>query len=278
MRRIGLVAAVAAFMAVACSGGGGIGGDGGSGGEIGAPQEVAPGGGGAAADVAGLPPLGPAVIKTADLELEVPEDGFGSAIQEAMAIAERHGGFVVSSTVGGTEVRSGSLVLRVPAERFGSAMDGLRALGEVRAQSISGKDVTQEFVDLGSRLRNLEAQESVLLRLMDRATSIADSIRVQNVLQDVQLQVERIEGRVRFLEDQTALSTITARLVEEGAAFAEPTSTFGRAWNEAVDGFLSVIAAGIVAVGYLLPFVAMGLVALVLVRRVRSRPGGAPSG
>lgn len=278
MRRVAFLAAVVGLTATACSQFDGSTGGAGGGPEAGAPLEERVGGGGAAPDVAGLPPLVPAVIKTANIEVQVPEDGFDGAMQEATTVAERYGGFVVSSTVQGTDVRTGSLVLRVPADRFGSAMDDLRRLGEVRAQTISGEDVTQEFVDLESRLRNLRAQESVLLRLMDRATSIADSIRVQNVLQGVQLEVERIEGRLRFLEDQTALSTITARLVEEGAAFAEPTSTFGRAWNAAVDGFISVIAAAIVAVGYLLPFAVPGLVGLIVVRRMRSRPRQAPSG
>jgi hypothetical protein len=283
MRRVWLMAAGVALTAAACAQGG-FGGGGSAGGpesEQGAPADAGTRGGGAAPSIEGLPPLTPTVIKTADLEVQVARDGFGGAMEEATVVAGRYGGFVVSSSIRGQDVRTGSLVIRVPAENFDPAMADLRGLGTVRRQSIRGEDVGQEFVDLEARLRNLRAQETVLLRLMDRAATIADTIRVQNVLQGVQLDVERIEGRLRYLEDQTSLSTIAVSLVEEGAVVPKPTSTFGRAWQEAVRGFLAVIAALVVAAGYLAPIALLAAIGLVVVRRVlRSRPaptGGTPA-
>jgi hypothetical protein len=283
MRRVWLVVAGVALTAAACSQGG-FGGGGGAGGqasEQGGPADTSTEGGGAAPSVEGLPPLTPTVIKTADLEVRVERDGFGGAMEEATVVAARHGGFVVSSSIRGQDVRTGSLVIRVPAENFDPALGDLRGLGTVRQQSIRGEDVGQEFVDLEARLRNLRAQETVLLRLMDRAATISDTIRVQNVLQGVQLDVERIEGRLRYLEDRTSLSTIAVSLVEEGAVVPEPTSTFGKAWHEAVRGFMSVIAAFVVAAGYLVPIALLAAVGLLVVRRVlRSRPaptGGTPA-
>jgi hypothetical protein len=283
MRRVWLVAAGVALTAAACAQGG-VGGEGAGGGqapERGALADTTSEGSGAAPSVEGLPPLIPTVIKTADLEVQVEREGFGGAMEEATVVAGRYGGFVVSSSIRGQDVRTGSLVIRVPAGNFDPALGDLRGLGTVRRQSIRGEDVGQEFVDLEARLRNLRAQETVLLRLMDRAATISDTIRVQNVLQGVQLDVERIEGRLRFLEDQTSLSTIAVSLVEEGAVVPEPTSMFGKAWQAAVQGFMSVIAAIVVAAGYLAPIALLAAIGLVVVRRIlRSRPaptGGTPA-
>jgi hypothetical protein len=118
----------------------------------------------------------------------------------------------------------------------------------------------------------------VLLRLYDRATSVVDTIRIQREVQDVQLQIEQMRGRLRFLEDRTSLSTITMELVEEGAPGpieeAKPAGTIARAWDQATDAFLGVIAAGIVVVGAVLPIaLLLGLVvAGVRVLRPRFTP------
>jgi len=236
----------------------------------GEPLEAADQGGTApAAEVAGLPALGPAVIKTADLEVEV--EGFADAMSRATSVAARYQGFVVSTSTGGAEARRGTIVLRVPAERFEDAMNDLRGLGEVRRQRVAGEDVGQEFVDLEARLRHLDAQEQVMLGLFDEAATVADTIRIQNELSGIQLQIEEIEGRLRYLRDQTSLSTISVTLAEEGVA---APGAFDRAWERAVDGFLSVLAALVVGLGFVLPFVAIGLAGLLVYRRVR--PSGSP--
>jgi hypothetical protein len=236
----------------------------------GEPLEAADQGGTApAAEVAGLPALGPAVIKTADLEVEV--EGFADAMSRATSVAARYQGFVVSTSTDGADARRGTIVLRVPAERFEDAMNDLRGLGEVRRQRVAGEDVGQEFVDLEARLRHLDAQERVMLGLFDEAATVADTIRIQNELSGIQLQIEEIEGRLRYLRDQTSLSTISVELAEEGVA---APGAFDRAWERAVDGFLSVLAALVVGLGYVLPFAAIGLAGLLVYRRVR--PSGSP--
>jgi hypothetical protein len=231
-------------------------------------EGVAPGG--EAAPLA-VPAVGPTVIKTADLEVEVGRDGFADAMAGATSVAARHQGFVVSTSTGGAEARRGTIVLRVPAEGFEDALNELRGLGEVQRQRVSGEDVGQEFVDLEARLRHLHAQEQVMLALFDDATTVADTIRIQNELSRIQLQIEEIEGRLRYLRDQTSLSTISLTLAEEGVA---APGAFDRAWERAVDGFVSVFAALVVGLGYVLPFAAIGLAGLLVYRRVR--PSGSP--
>lgn len=214
-----------------------------------------------------LPGVGPSVIKTAELGLEVERGGFKQALQRATSVASAEGGFVLSSSVEGREARRGSIVLRVPSDRFEAALASLRDLGTVQRERVSGEDVGQEFIDLEARLRNLTAQEAVLLRLMDEARNVSDTIRVQRELTKIQLEVERIRGRLRYLEDQTSFGTISLSMREAGVAASQEPSIIARAWERAVEGFLSVIGGLITALGVLAPIAVLALLGWVLVRR-----------
>ena len=243
-------------------------------------------GGGTAGSVAledlGLTAFTARIIKTASVTVEVKQGSFQDRFQQATLIAGRHGGYVSSSRTSQTEHRSGTLVLRVPAEQFEAALGELKALGTVKGEEIAGQDVTSQFVDLQARLRNWEAQETVLLGLMAKASTIDESIKVQRNLQDVQLAIEEIRGQLQALSDQADYSTITLAVAEIGAEPAKPEGaiSIGRAWHRAVHGFVAVIAAVVIGLGYLVP---LGLIALALVlgwlgyRRVRGRPKPLPA-
>ncbi|HZJ50929.1 MAG TPA: DUF4349 domain-containing protein [Actinomycetota bacterium] len=217
-----------------------------------------------------LPTVGPSVIKTGYLKLTVGEDGFSEATQDAVALAGRYSGFVLSTSIEGQDSRSGTLVIRVPSDRFEEFVNEVKDLGEVRSESISGQDVTQEFVDLEARLRNLRAQEAVLLRLFDKATTVAATIRVQSELGRVQLESEQLRGRLRYLEDQTSLATLSVSVAEKGAAPAT-RGTLTKAWDRALEGALGVVAAVIVGAGTLLPVLLLILVGVAIFRQVRPR-------
>ena len=232
----------------------------------------------AVAGFAPLPELGPRVIKTAALGVTVRPGTFQEKFQEATLVAGRHGGFVSSSNTAEAKLRSGTIVVRVPASDFETALGDLRRLGRVRSQSVSGEDVTGRVVDLQARLRNWEAQEVVLLRLMAKATTIEDSIVVQRQLQEVQLQVEEIKGQLRALSDQTEFATISLSLSEAGFLVPRKDSgglTFGKAWRLAIHGFVAVFAAVLVGLGFLIPIAILGLAVLIGVlafRRFRKVP------
>lgn len=267
--------AIVALAAAAC------GGDEGATGEPGAadaPAE-APEETGAPADDLGdglgfgeVPLAGASIVKTAEVAVVVPEGGFTPAFDEAMSIPGRYGGFVASSSSSGTQERAGRLVLRIPSTSFEQALSDARALGEVEGQSISGQDVSAEFVDLEARLRTWEAQEVVLLRLMDDATSVEDTLTVQRELQDVQLRIEQITGQLRALQDRTDYGTLEVGIRESDAPAAVPGDerpAISDAWNDAVSGFLGVVYSVVVFAGYAVPLSALGLIVWLVVRRVR---------
>ncbi|HEX2294914.1 MAG TPA: DUF4349 domain-containing protein [Actinomycetota bacterium] len=210
------------------------------------------------------------VIKTASLQLEVEDGELARAMRRGREIAEAAGGFVLSTAVDGVERRTGDFTVRIPAGEFEATLSALEELGTVAYEDVTGRDVTQEFVDLEARLRNATAQEEVLFRLYDRATSIADTIRVQRELEDVQLEIERLRGRLRFLEDRTDFSTISVGVTEAGAVTAE-AGPFERAWQKARDTFVAVVSGAIVGAGFLLPLAALALAAYLVFRLVRPR-------
>jgi hypothetical protein len=230
-----------------------------------------------------LPQSRSTVIKTAQLSLRVKSDRFADAIDEARQVAGSLGGMVLSTDVVRSEPSIAQVVVRVPADRFDAAISDLRHLagGTVRSEKIAGQDVGQDFVDLESRERNLRAQQKVLLRLMDRAVSISDTIRVQNELSQVQGQIEQIRGRLLYLHDQADLSTISISMREtDVAAAASKPGALHRAFSRAWHGTVSVVTGVIVGAGVVIPVAlllgAAGFVAFRLWRPIHRRLEGVP--
>ena len=140
----------------------------------------------------------------------------------------------------------------------------------VTAQTVTGREVGQQFVDLNARETNLEAQEGVLRRLMNEAQTVSDTIAVENQLASVQGQIDEIQGRLRYLADQTALSTISVEMRERGQVKAPPgkPSTIGAAFRRGLHAAAEVVAGTIVAVGFLLPLAFLVLIVLVIAWRL----------
>lgn len=228
-------------------------------------------------ELPGLPELGQAVVKTAEISVEVRKDTFAERFDQASLVASRYGGYVESSSIAGAQASSGSLVIRVPSESFDAAMSDLRALGSVTGESVSGQVVTEQFIDLEARLRTWQAQEAVLLGLMEDAKTVETTLRIQRELQDVQFRIEQIRGELRVLEDRTALASIHMSMVEVGTPIVaedgprDTRPSLVEAWEKALDGVLGVAYATIVGLGYLVPITALGLVAWSGYRRIARR-------
>jgi len=208
-----------------------------------------------------LPDIQASVIKTGDLTITVPLADVDDAVRGATAVADSHGGYVVQTSMDDSDEPSASVTVRVPSQEFESSLGDLRDIGDVSSERVEGRDVSEEFVDLKARLRNLEGQEEVLLRLYDRATSVADTIRIQREVQDVQLEIERHRGRLRFLSDRTSLSTISVQFVGPDAVVAKskPTNVIGRSWAQAKEVALAMVSAVIVSSGAVVPLALLAL-------------------
>jgi len=210
------------------------------------------------------------VIRTAELGLVIPPDSFDQRFAQVVDVASAHDGFVASST---TRERAGNVTMRVPAASFDPALRDLRELGDIEVQTIQGRDVTAEYVDLRARLRIGKSRREVLLHLMDRAASIEQTIRVQNALDDTQLRIEELQGQLRLLDDRTSLATIRVQLREEGveAVTEVETPSIPNAFERSFAGFVGVIAGVVIGLGYLIPVALLAALAWFVVVRVRRR-------
>lgn len=235
--------------------------------------------GSGASSVGGLGPAAPSgdlskIIRDGSISIEMPKGDFSKGFDAVTRIADSNGGFVLSSQTRGQ--RAGTLTLRIPAKRFDRAMLALRGVGVVQAQSITGRDVTAQFVDLHARLLNLIEQRTVLRNLMSRATTIADTITVESHLQSVQFQIEQTQGQLNLIDNQVAEATVRVDLHEKAVPRPSPAPSvknpsLGRAWHHAVQGFLNVVSAVVVGLGYLIPILVLALAGWLLAFVVRRR-------
>ncbi|MEN9937827.1 MAG: hypothetical protein RLZZ387_4406 [Chloroflexota bacterium] len=152
------------------------------------------------------------VIRNASVSLQV------QSVQEAeaavRATVERLGGYIVSAdTSGADEYMIVRITFRVPSDRFDDALTGVQGLAaKLVSRTVTGADVTEEYVDLESRLRTLEATRDRLLDLLARAATVEEALTVNTALTDVQGQVEQVKGRMQYLKQSSALSTVSVEL------------------------------------------------------------------
>lgn len=149
------------------------------------------------------------IIRTVDMTLIVPD--VIATLEDVSALAKRFEGWVVSSDR--TLTHRGFISIRVPSDDLDAAIIELRDMAEkVESEISTSQDVTDEYVDLQSRLVNQQATEGALLKLLDRAETVEAALSVQRELTRVQEEIERIQGRVKFLEETSAFSLLNVRL------------------------------------------------------------------
>ncbi len=148
--------------------------------------------------------------------VEAVVDDVDATAQAVGRMAETMGGYVVSSSVYGEGGRMfGNIVIRVTADRFDSALSTIREMAvEVARETTSSTDVTEEYIDLGARKRNLERTEEQLLALMEQAGTVEELLDVQREVTRIRGEIERLEARMRYLEQTSAMSLIEVFLRE----------------------------------------------------------------
>lgn len=160
------------------------------------------------------------VIKNADLVIVVAD--VEGRMKAAQIMAQQMGGFVVSSnlyqsyTNDFVEVPEAQIVIRIPSEKLEEAMDQIKkGVIEVQSETVSGQDVTSEYVDLQSRLKNLEAAETQLNEILQNATDTEDVVNIFNQLVYYREQIEIVKGQIKYYDEAASLSAISVRIIAE---------------------------------------------------------------
>lgn len=219
-------------------------------------------------------PASTMLIRRGDVLIRV--DSIETAMDALRRLTASLGGSVgnVSITAGDYQVRSATLELRIPSARFDDAMGGLAPVGQVQQSSVTAEDVGEEFTDVSARVKNAQRLESRLVELIaTRTGKLEDVLAVERELARVREEIERYEGRLRFLGARVETSTISVT-VREKAPIVGATpgrSVIGEAFVQAWRNFVGLVAAAISSLGVLVP---LGLVLLVLVRWWRRRTRG----
>ena len=181
------------------------------------------------------------IIRNADITIEVPSTT--DAQHRVTSIAEAHGGFVVTSEAKQRDSIDPAqrtldikLVVRVPSNQFGGAFDEIRSLaGNTPAEQVTSQDVTEEFIDLEARIKTQKALEVQFLEIMRQTHKIEDALEVQRQIAEVRTEIEKLEGRKRFLENRSSLSTINVNIQSPKPMITVTQTGFGHSLREAVS-------------------------------------------
>lgn len=218
------------------------------------------------------------IIYEGTVALVVPD--VDAAAQQVLAAAKQFDAYISGSDVSGSagSRRSATFTVRVPADKFEALREALAKLGEVTRNSSKSEDVTEEFYDLDARIKVLKGEEEALKELLKKeAGKLEDLLKVREQLTRNREQIEKAEGRQRFLSAKVTYSTVTV-LLSETKDYIPPTSpSFGGRisrsfWQSvgALEDAGKAVVYFLAAVGPWLPFVLVGTLLLrPVVRRVR---------
>ena len=216
------------------------------------------------------------IVRTGQASIEV--DSLEPAMAELRRIARRAGGFVADASVqsGRDQLRQATLELKVPSPRFDDLTEGLQPIGRLEFVNVGAEDVSEEFVDLSARVANGRRMEDRLVELLrTRTGKLQDVLSVERELARVREEIERMEGRLRYLKTSAQLSTLSVSLHEPVPIVASHgpgpiVEAFRAAWRN----FVGVLAGAIASLGFVVPVLGAGWVVVGFAKRWRPVPAG----
>ena len=209
------------------------------------------------------------VVKTGSVQLEVRREAVSPTMSRLAGLATGLGGYVADTkSAEGGDDPTGSMTLRVPVVGFEDLLTRVRALGTVQSSTTHGQDVTGQYADVQARLGALNATRNQLLTVLQRATAIGDVLAVQDRINDVQTQIDQLQGQQKVLDDQTSMASLSVDVSQHGATSGTPAkpSGIGKAWDDARHGFTTGVEDILAASGTAL-VVLLALAALVVIGR-----------
>jgi hypothetical protein len=211
------------------------------------------------------------VIRTGQASIEV--DSLERAVAQVRLLAARVGGYVANTVMqtGRGDLRSASLEVKIPAERFEDGLNGLTPLGKLESVNVVAEDVGEEFTDVTARMENSRRLESRLIDLLARGTGkLKDVLEVEQELARVREEIERTEGRLRYLRSHAALSTLTIAVHEPVPVVGHAgSSVIGEAFKQAWRNFVALVAACIRGLGIVIPLAVLATGGWLAVKRSR---------
>jgi hypothetical protein len=211
------------------------------------------------------------IIRTATALIEV--DSLESAVASLKQLAARAGGYVANTgmEVGRNRLRQAVIEVKIPADRFEELLSGLKPLGKLESVNVNAQDVGEEYVDVTARIENAKRLERRLIDLLaTRTGKLKDVLDVEQELARVREEIERYEGRVRYLQAHTAISTLTVTVHEPVPVVGDAgESVMGEAFRRSWRNFVLLIAVFVQSLGVLIPLGVLAFVVWFVVKRSR---------
>ena len=203
------------------------------------------------------------IIRTGTALVEV--DSLEAAIASVRSFALQLGGQLANVSVQTGEERNRRAILevKVPSARFDDALNRIEPLGDVKSVEVQAQDVGEEYVDIAARVANARRLEERLIQLLaTRTGKLDDVLNVERELARVREEIDRMEGRLRYLRSRVAVSTLTLTVHEPLPLLTQPgQNVILQAFVQAGHNFIDLLSAFIASLGYLLP---LGTVALLV--------------
>jgi hypothetical protein len=220
------------------------------------------------------------IIRNASLEIVVADTD--DVVDEIGTLAGEFDGYIVDSNrYTYDEGSRATVTFRIPVESLDEVLDRIRTMAtEVRSESISGQDVTEEYVDLESRLRHLESTEARLEEFLEDAEDTEAALAVYEQLQYVQADIEQVKGRMKYLEDSAAMSSVTVNITPDALAQPievgrwHPEGTLKDAFESLIEVMQFLVDAAIYIIVLILPVlvaISIPIVIVVLILRALFR-------
>lgn len=222
------------------------------------------------------------VIFNAEMDIRV--KNFEKARNALEQKAKTYNGYIVQSNSNryDGERQSGTMTFRIPQEHFNAFLNDAEGLSvQVNNRNVSGQDVTEEYVDLESRLKSKKTVEARLMDFMKQAQKTEDLLKISSDLAEVQEQIEQIAGRKKFLENQTAFSTVTITLQENEVPVPkidnDSLNTWQKIKKQFADNINILLAAGsgiiVFLIGNLPILLIVGAIVATIIYLVRKKAG-----
>ena len=218
-----------------------------------------------------MPDASNMIIRTASASIEV--DSLQPAVALLGQLATSVGGYVAGSGIetGKNQLRQAFIQLKIPAARFDEVVAGLTPIGKLESVNVDAQDVGEEFVDVTARMENARRLERRLIDLLaTRTGKLKDVLDVERELARVREEIDRYEGRLRYLKAHTAMSTLSVTVHEPLPVVGTAgKSVMGEAFTQAWRNFVVLLSLAVQSLGVVLPLGFIAAVAWVVTRRWR---------
>ena len=217
------------------------------------------------------------IIRTGSMSLEV--DKYDETAYKITESIKKFNGYVsnTTSSQNSSGKKQGTLILKVPADKYDALISEVSTLGKVMSQNINASDITEEFIDLEARQKTQKELEQRLLKLLSEKTArLADIVEVEEKLASVRQKIESVDGRMRYLKNQSEMSTLSLSIYEPALLETSSGGGFfyeiGQGIKKGLKGFTEVLSGLIMIVIALLPvFVILYIIYWIIKRIIKKR-------